>query len=287
MKTLFLILLLSSVSAFANLSLSISTDHFLIESSNPKIARAEAIKISEMAEEYYQRLSNYLGKENTPAKINIVLEGNAYDEATHQFNYPNVDPAGVVHLYIFPGESYSYSEGLPHELVHAFRTKTWGGKSHQDYMKGFGFVEEGFAEFASIQVAPEFVGFVRYGYPLAVVVGSLIEGKKEIPLSVLFDHHEINPKCIAQAYPLRASFFSYLNETFGKEKVFKLAYSSDVTKSTFEDIFGRPFDELVAQWKSYAEKSYSSTPNAETLKKDYVEKTPVKYFPTCVQGTDW
>ena len=140
----------------------------------------------------------------------------------------------------------------------------------------------------SIQTAPKFKGFVRYGFPLEIVVGFLIEDQKEIPLGILFDRHELNPKCVAQAYPLRASFFQYLFETYGQEKVFQLAYyEKTISKDLFSDIFTKSFDSLLVEWRRYALEKYNNYPENKKLKKAYLETTPISRFQFCKVGTDW
>lgn len=293
MKSIFYVLAIANLS-FAGATPSPefnsleSSQHVVVHYNSHETKTEEAKVIVQSAEQEYTKLSQFLGKENTPDKVTIFLEGPAFNTRTQKFSYPSVDKHGHVHLYRFPGETFAYSEAIAHELVHVFRTSSWSAKSEQNYMTGFGFIEEGFAEFVSIQTAPLFKGFVRYGFPLEIVVGFLLEDQKDIPLGVLFDHHEINPKCIAQAYPLRASFFQFLFETFGKEKVFQLAYyEKGVSKDTFLEIFGLPFDSLVYYWKMYALDKYAQVSENTKLKKDYLETTPIQHFPFCKAGTDW
>lgn len=264
------------------------SSHFIINYNSPETSVNEAQVVATAAESEYEKLVRFLGKEQSPEKIVIFLEGPAFNTKTQKFSYPSADKSGHLHLYRFPGETFPYSEAIAHELVHVFRTMTWPAKSEQNYMTGFGFVEEGFAEFVSIQTSPDFKGFVRYGFPLEIVVGFLLEDQKGIPLDILFDHHEINPKCIAQAYPLRASFFQFLYDTYGKEKVFRLAYyNGDLNKAAFLEIFEVSFETLTARWQSYAEQKYTQYPDHGALKKAYLETTPIIHVPFCKSGTDW
>jgi hypothetical protein len=290
----FVYLLVSAITlqAFAELPKSFDattrSEHVVAYFRNDETKIDEAKNIVVTAEKHFAKISNFLGKDKTPSEVTIYLEGEAFNTKTQEFKYPSVDDDGIIHLFHFPGEAFSYAEAMPHEMVHAFRTHTWKEKHDQDYLTGFGFIEEGFAEFVSMEVSPEYVSFVRYGYPVEAVVAFLFEDKKDIPLGVLFNHHEINPKCIAQAYPLRASFFKYLNITFGKEKVFALAYySGKLTRATFGEIFGKSFEDLVTEWKSFAVESYQKLPNGPKLKDDYKNKSPVKHFPFCEAGKEW
>lgn len=287
-----LVFTLSASVTFANLPIGFDSfeksEHFDVYYRASETKKEHSLSVMATSEMYYEKLKSYLGDKNTPERLVIFLQGNAYDSVTMNFRFPSVDQNGDIHLYQFPEESFPYSEAIPHEMVHAFRTHTWKEKSDHDYMTGFGFIEEGFAEFASVMIAPEYKSFVRYGFPLEAIIGFLFDEGKEIPLGILFDHHEINPKCIAQAYPLRASFFQYLNLSFGKEKVFELAYyPSDLSKETFKEIFGFSFEELTVQWKKFALESYQSLPNGTQLKEDYKTKTPIMYFPFCKEGQDW
>lgn len=265
-----------------------STEHFVVYYRRQETSQEQAKNVLMVGEKYFEKLKSYLGENRTPKRLKIFLEGNAYNSTQKTFRYPSVDKNGDIRLYRFSGEIFPYSEAIPHEMVHAFRTLAWKEKSGHDYLTGFGFVEEGFAEFVSVMIASEYKSFVRYGYPLEAIIGFLFEDDKEIPLEVLFEHHEINPKCIAQAYPLRASFFQFLNASFGKEKVFSLAYYPlPLSQQTFKEIFGYSFGELIVQWKTFATDSYKNLNNGFQLKEDYKTKTPIMHFYFCQAGKDW
>ena len=79
-----------------------------------------------------------------------------------------------------------------------------------------------------------------------------------------------------------------MNIAYGKEKVFALAYyTHELTRAAFDEIFGKSFDGLVIEWKSFAVDSYNKLPNGPQLKEDYKNKTPILRFPFCEAGKEW
>lgn len=266
------------------------TSHFIIKKRPEIILTGDETKaLIDTLEIGYQKVSTFLGeKANSQIIFNVLLDGEGLPE-NQMPNYPSVDSDATIRLYHFPGPGSAFLQGLPHELVHAFRNDL--RKYHEsvnDYLKGYGFVEEGFAEFVATLVHPSNVSFPRYGYPLEIVTNYWFLNNSEIPLDVLFNHHEINPKCVAQAYPLRASFFTFLYQAFGKEKLFALAYyAKPYSIATFKEIYGKPFDSLNNEWKLWAAQQYDQYENNKNLLQDFTDKTPIKYFPVCESGKDW
>ena len=100
-----------------------------------------------------------------------------------------------------------------------------------------------------------------------------------IPLSVLQrQHRSINLKCKWQTYPLRASFFRYLHDTFGKAALFDLAYGDrPFTEVRYEALFGRSFDQLAAAWEADLRNRLAALDDAATQAQAYREQTPLRY----------
>jgi hypothetical protein len=267
-----------------------NTSHFLIKKrSEIPLTEADAKILLSTLESGYQKILLFLGDKADPqSKFTVLLEGEGLPN-NKMPNYPSVDSKATIRLYSFPGPGAAFLQGLPHELVHAFRNDL--RKYHEsvdDYLKGYGFIEEGFAEFVTTTVEPSNQSFPRYGFPLEIVVGYWFSNNTEIPLDVLFNHHEMNPSCIAQAYPLRASFFEYLYHAYGREKVFSLAYyAKPYSINVFDEIFNKSFEVLNEEWKSWAQMKFVSFKNNDSVLKFYAEKTYIKYFPVCSKGKDW
>ena len=142
-----------------------------------------------------------------------------------------------IHLFRYANSGSLYTQGILHEMVHAFRIDLIREHSRLgDLESKFGFIEEAFAEYVSISVGAE---------PL-----NLNTSKHEISLSSLYRNHEKIPEYDTNAFATRASFFKYLDETYGREKVFELAYYDDlISESVFEKIFSRSFLNLTSAWQ--------------------------------------
>jgi hypothetical protein len=156
-----------------------------------------------------------------------------------------------------------------------------------DYATGYGFVEEGFAEMLAREITPEESGFSVYGQTFDVAVGALFEQNRQIPLTTLMHRHDINQHCMAQAYPLRASFMKFLLEEFGREKLLALTYpTAPVDDALYGAVFGKTPDELASAWEPWARARFAALPNAEASAAAYLA-SPIQYFPNCVAGTDF
>jgi hypothetical protein len=291
MNKLLLIGLVLASNAFAQEYIYLTeTSHFEIKIKNSlSITREEKEQLSSTLEDGYKRVLNALSRYAIPPqKLEVLLAGEGLPENSAP-NYPNVDDStGVITLYRFPGLGEAYLQGLPHELVHAFRIDLI--RRHQaigDFNKGYLFVEEAFSEYLATKVAPDNISFPRYGFPLEVVAGYWLIRKMEIPIEALFENHQINGTCIAQAYPLRASFFSYLASSYGEVKVFELSYDNEeISKKSFNKIFGKDLPTLVQEWRNWATAQLMSYPNYKENLKKYCE-TDMPYFPVCSENQGW
>ena len=248
----------------------VQTTHFDIHWNTDDATEAEVAQAQQLAEERYAVLAHYFGEDKTPTgRLILRLDGDGLADP-NQPQAPYVDGQGRIYLYRF--ETTGYFGELLHELVHAFRLRT-------NYWSQDGFIEEGLAEFVSTFLQPETVGFPRYGYSLDVVAGQWLYHEQAIPLSVLQSRHwELNLPCKWQAYPLRASFFQYLHETFGKEKVFALADAPPpVPLGQYEQVFGQSFEDLAQAWAANLTARFAAGDNMLTQAQAYRTQTPVQY----------
>ncbi len=249
------------------------TPHFVIAWNQDETAPLDMAAFQALAETLFVRMSQFLGKERTPAKkLVLILDGDAR-LPNWRYKTPHVDGSGRIVVYHYPGRGYIGE--LAHEMAHAFRAsfrRAWDG-----------FIEEGFAEFVATIVHPEVEGFPRYGYPLTVVAGHWLASEADIPLEKLRNQHgTLNLRCKFQSYPLRAAFFHYLNERFGKAAVFRLVYSyANGRDQIFQKTFGENFDQLAAKWREDLLTKFHSFPEAEKLAKTYRKETPIQYWPPC------
>lgn len=259
-----------------------STEHFdIVWTAGSGTTSTEVETVARAAERMFGQLARFLGPERTPkGRLRLVLDGNGMKPG--KFELPNVNDEGVTTLYRFPGPGGVYEASLLHELVHAFRYATMPGKRHRggpdDF--GFGFVEEAFAEHVALSIDPLEIGFSLYRYPLDVVAGHFLTTGPELDLTALATNHALNRPCVAQAYPLRASFFKYLEAAYGRSRVIELAYSPNITFATYQRLFG-PFGKLKQAWRVWALRRFHALSGGRRLAHEYATRTPVQYFPLC------
>jgi hypothetical protein len=271
-----------------NYSLVSETDNFKIYlKKDAVLTDDEKSVLTQTLESGLQKVSTFLGVTSNK-KFTVLLEGEAMKPGQAP-EYPSVEDDNTIMLYRFPGIGTAYLQGLPHELVHAMRFELRTLHHNLgDYLKGYGFVEEGLAEFVAREIEPKNLSFPNYGFPLDVVAGYWISTAQEIPIQVLFNHHEINPRCIAQAYPLRASFFKYLSEVYGNEKILQLAnFKKEFSENIFLEVFKKSFGDLISEWHPWAVKRYESFPEGDKILQSYLSKTAIKYFPVCKAGKEF
>lgn len=277
--------------AFAQSFLLIeNSDHFNIRIRNDlliSIEEKEAL-ITTLETGYAKVSAALAGYSVPPQKLEVRLNGEGLPPNGAP-NYPNVDDStGVITLYKFPGPGEAYLQGLPHEIVHAFRIDMI--RHHErlgDFFKGYLFIEEAFAEYISTKIEPNNISFPRYGIPLDVAAGYWIARKQDIPIEILFDHHQLNATCVAQAYPLRASFFQFLAQQYGEKRLFELAYARNaITKEIFDRIFGKNLQQLSSDWKSWAMTKFMETPDKNKKLQEFC-MTDMPYFPVCSIGQSW
>jgi hypothetical protein len=149
-----------------------------------------------------------------------------------------------------------------------------------------GFWEEGFAEAIAMAVDPDDVGFPRYGYPLTVAAGHLLAWDEYIPLAeVRARHREMGRRCQLQAYLERASFFHYLVERRGITSLIELTYGPhSPTEDDFQQVYGKPFDELVTDWETRLLADYRATVEADETARRYRAEPPIRSRPMCASS---
>ena len=278
-KRLALAIVLSCVGvAAAEETLRLESDHFVIKA----VAGTEPETL-EMAvsrgEAYYEAIHEILGYE-PKAKVIVQLRGDA-EQPDGSWGYPRVDSFGQIHLYKFTQEPESYFNALAHELVHVFRFRRSTGTDW--------FFEEGFAEFVARRVSSSLDGFPWYGYPVDLVAGQWLASGDDVPLELLRTRHrDLNLPCKLQSYSMRASFFLYLAEAHGTDRLLEMSNQKPAGEpSQYEEFFGADFATLEARWRAHALEKYSALEKADILAKQYRTQSPAQYSNVCQEGEDF
>ena len=230
-------------------------------------------RLSNQGERFYASITERLQQE-PGAPIILLLQGPA-EKPNAPRGYPHVDNFGNIHLYTYGPGFDSYLSPLAHEMVHVFRMDRRGNRDW--------FAEEGIAEFIALRVDPSLDGFPWYGTTLVVAAGQWVASNEAIPLDDLRTRHkELNQPCKAQSYTLRASFFVYLGDRYGDDKV--LAFARKLPAGSLEDyeeFFGLSFGGLEAQWRTDLMDEYNSIEDVAELSRRYRKNTPIQYMPVC------
>lgn len=256
----------------------VETERFVLEWRDvPDSTEVEAVTVE--AKNIYERVVEILGVRPV-GRIAIVLGGFAERPGGIR-EYARVDSTGRILLFKFVPDFNNYFTALAHEMVHVFRfDRRWTA----DW-----FFEEGFAEFVALRADPSLAGFPWFDYPVALVAGQWVAEGADIPLILLREHHrDLNLKCGAQSYALRAAFFDWLGRTFGDEAVLQAANEANAgALEDYERFFGKPFEQLAVDWRKDLLADFREIHDGDALAKKYRTESPAKYQRVCIDSKDF
>ena len=259
-----------------------SSEHFDFESTTADATPAEMDAGIDLAEAHYAAMADLVGPNHLPGrKIKVILEGPFRSDRSGGY----IDEQGNVHLSRYRSDLGGYFGSLAHEIAHAFRYTYW----HRFLVgpwENFGFIEEGFAEYAAIAIHPEKAGFPFYGYPPDVITGQRLIRGEGIPQQVMRDRHDLNTPCEWQTYPLRASWFRYIEAEYGRAAVLSIAYSEvETTDERLESLLGVTMEQLDADWEGWQLARHTAIPAADEIAEPYFQKFGDQHI--CVAGVDY
>lgn len=259
----------SSTEPEPSVPLSRSSAHFDFESTTAEATAAEMDAGIGLAELLYDDIANLVGPNQLPGRrITVILEGDFRSDRSGGY----IDEAGNVHLSRYRGDLGGYFGSLAHEIAHAFRYTYWH-RFNVGPWENFGFIEEGFAEFVAQQIYPEKRGFPFYGHPEDAVVGHMLLRGDAIPFQVMRDRHELNTTCEWQTYPLRASWFRYVDQAYGRAAVLAIAYAEvETTNAMIQGVLGVPVSQVDADWDQWLRARYAALPGADAEAAAYLAR---------------
>ena len=259
-----------------------SSEHFEFVSNTAMATEAEMDFGIQEAEAHWANISGLIGPDLTPsARITVFLDGDYRSDRTGAY----VDDRGRIHVTRYRQDLGGYFGPLAHEIAHAMRYTYWHTYSVGPW-DNFGYIEEGFAEYAAILADPDKAGFPFYGYDPDVITGHRLIRGEGIPQHIMRDRHDLNTPCEWQAYPLRASWFRYVDEVYGTEDVLSIAYSVvETTDEMIENLLGTTLEEVDAAWEQWQRARYAAIPGAAEIAAPYIQK--FESVRICVAGEDW
>ena len=262
--------------------LSRSSEHFEFESNTNRATEAEMDFGIQEAEAHWAAISALVGPERTPtAKITVLLDGDYRSDRTGAY----VDEHGRIHVTRYREDLGGYFGPLAHEIAHAMRYTYWHTYNVGPW-ENFGYIEEGFAEYAAIIADPDKNGFPFYGYDPDVITGERLVRGEGIPQRVMRERHDLNTACEWQTYPLRASWFQYVEETYGRQAVLDIAFSTvATTDARIESVLGATLTEVDAAWEQWQRDRHAAIPDAAQIAEPYFEKFENEGI--CEEGEDW
>ena len=194
---------------------------------------------------------------------------------------PHIDKDGTIHLYRYSPDEGGYWALFAHELVHAIGFEHARELGALDWA-ALGFYNEAWAEYVAQVVDPEKTGFPLYGFDEDVVVGHwVLQGG--LSLAMLRESHRaLNEKCQLQAYPMRASWFRYVDETFGRQAALDVMYSGrEMTPAVVEEVLGEPLTVVDENWRAWVRARYDEHPAADAEAEAY--RARIAFYEPCAE----
>ena len=83
-------------------------------------------------------------------------------------------------------------------------------------------------------------------------------------LAMLRESHEALNECWHQVYPMRASWYRYVDETYGRQSALDIFYGGrEMTPAVVEDILGDSLAVVDADWRTWVLSRYEEHPGAD------------------------
>ncbi len=275
MSALMTMILFNGCNYFAK-PLELSSEHFLFVATTQTSSIAEMQEGIDLAEEFYSTLANIIPREYELDSVIVVqLNGKYRGPGTYAY----MDNQGTIQLWRYPEELGGYWSLFAHELVHAIAFDTSVKVGVYEW-QSFGFYNEAWAEYLSLLIDPEKTGFPFYGFQENVVVGHWIMHGGIAIAKLRTSHEELNLSCPHQSYTMRASWFRFVDETYGRNVTLEIMYGGkEMTPVVVEKILGESLIIVDNKWQKWVLKHYASHPGADAQAASY--RASISYYQPC------
>ena len=251
-------------------------EHLTIVSGGLKASASEVDALLEFGEELHTAIAALHPTEVTlEPNVRVELNGRYKGEA------PYVDEDGTVQLWRFSDAEGGYEAMFAHELVHAIAYWDLVDPAYAKW-EDAAFYLEGWAEYAALLAHPGKTGFPLFGYDEDVVVGYWLDHGGITVTDLRARHDELNMRCQAQGYILRASWFRYVDEELGRDVVWQLVTARDaVSQDDIEAALGASVEQVDADWAAWASARYQAHPSVDTETEGYLGR--MTWYEPCVE----
>jgi hypothetical protein len=254
--------------------LELSSDHFLFIATTQTSSMEEMQEGIKRAEELYNALTRIIPADfELDSVIVVKLNGN------YEGQGPYVDIDGTIQLWRYSDAEGGYWSLFTHELVHAIAFDTSVKLGALEW-KSLGFYNEAWAEYVAQLIDPGKTGFPFYGFNENVVAGHwVLQGGLTLAL-LRASHEELNLSCAHQSYTMRASWFRFVDETYGRQAALDIMYGGrEMTPEVVEEILGDSLAIVDDTWQTWILKRYASHPGADTEAASY--RSNISYYQPC------
>ncbi len=256
MSALTMLLALGGCGIFAE-PLERSSEHFRFSATSATSSESEMQEGIDRAEALYAAIARILPPDvRLDPVIDVRLNGNLRRQV------PHVDENGTIQLWRYSAEEGGYWALLAHELVHAI-TFDAGVEVGALEWESLGFYNEAWAEYVGQLIDPGRTGFPFYGFDEDVVVGHWVS-QGGLTLAMLRESHGALNECWHQAYPMRASWYRYVDETYGRQSALDIFYGGrEMTPAVVEEILDDSLAVVDADWRTWVLARYDAHPGAD------------------------
>ncbi len=259
-----MVMLLMSKCGFLAKPIEISSEHFLFTATTYTASLEEMQDGIVRAEELYAALAKIIPSDFQLDSVIVVQLNGEY-----RTQGPYVDGDGTIQLWRYPASEGGYWSLFTHELVHAIGFDSSVKLGALEWVS-LGFYNEAWAEYVAQLIDPGKTGFPFYGFNEDIVVGHwVLEGGPTLAL-LRKSHEELNLMCAHQSYTKRASWFRYVDQTYGRQAALEIMYGGrEMIPEVVENILGNSLVVVDEAWRNWVLERYAANPRADDLAATY------------------